>query len=158
MFLSLTITNGNCQTKTDSERAEIHRSVVDKLKKEGEKFYVYPSTSKASLSSFDFAGGGRGLDTNSNRAWNNKEWISFVKNIDTSSISDYPIYRKTAIKEKRKELIFAPIFFSKDGTKALAFAKLNSYSSQTGSGMAWFFERDNNAWKLKDMQVFSIIN
>jgi len=158
MLLSLTITNGNCQTKTDNERIKIHRSVVNKLKEEGEKFYIYPSTRKASLSSFDFAGGGRGLDTNSNRAWNNKEWISFVKNIDTSSISDYPIYLKTTNKEKRKELIFAPIFFSKDRTKALAIAKFYSYTSQTGSGMAWLFERDNNAWKVKDMQVFSIIN
>ncbi|WAC41195.1 hypothetical protein [Pedobacter sp. SL55] len=157
MFLSLTIASGNCQTKTDSEKIKIHQSVITKLKKEGEKFHIYPSTRKASLSSFDFTGGGRGLDTNSNRAWNNKEWISFVKNIDTSSISDYPIYLNSN-REKRKELIFAPIFFSKDGTKALAIAKFYSYTSQTGSGMAWFFERDNNVWKVKDMQIFSTIN
>jgi len=158
MFLMFTITNGNCQTKIDDDRIKIHKSVIDILKKERGKFRVHPFTKKTSFSSFDFASGGRGLDTNANRAWNNKEWISFVHSIDTSSISDYPLHINTPDKEERKELVFAPIIFSKDGTKALAIAKLYFYESQTGSGMAWFFERDNNVWKVKDMQLFAIIN
>lgn len=156
MFMISIIVHGNCQT--DIDRLKIHKSVVKILKKEQEEFYIHSFAKRNSFSNFDFAGGGRGLDTNSNSVWNNSEWISFVKSVHTSSVSEYALNIGTVNRGEKKELIFAPIIFSNDETKALSIAKLYSSASKSGSGIAWFFHRQNKGWKLSGMQIFSFIN
>lgn len=116
VFLISSIIHGNCQT--DIYRIKIHKSVVKTLKKQQEGFYIHSFAKRSSFSNFDFARGGKGLDTNSKRVWNSIEWISFVKSIDTSSVSEYVLNIGTVNRGEKKELIFAPVIFSKDGSKA----------------------------------------
>jgi hypothetical protein len=158
VLIILTINKGNCQSSINDEKNEIHKTVLKALKKEGEKLVIFPSTKKNSFSNFDFAGGGRGLDTVSKRISNNREWIDFIKNIDTASIVDYPLNINGSEKNKNKQLTFAPIIFSKENDKALCISKTYSILSQTGQVNAWYFEKEKSSWILKDKQVFSFIN
>ncbi|MFI5451112.1 hypothetical protein ACHMWN_03055 [Pedobacter sp. UC225_61] len=158
VLIILTISKANCQNRVYDEKGEIHKRVVSALKKEGEKFAIYPSTKKSSFSNFDFSGGGRGLDTISNRVSNKKEWINFIKSIDTASITDYQLDINNTSSKEIKQLIFAPILFSKKNDKALCITKIYSISSQTGQVSAWYFEKEKSIWILKDVQIFLLIN
>lgn len=157
-FIILTMTKGYCQNKIENGKTEIHKSVLKALKKEVEKFAIYPRTKKNSLSNFDFAGGGRGLDTLSNRTSNKREWLDFIKKIDTALIADYPLNLHHISKKRNKQLIFAPVIFSKGNDKALCISKTYSLLSQTGQATAWYFENEKEIWVLKDVQPFLLIN
>jgi hypothetical protein len=154
-LIVLTINNGNCQN-TIEEKSQIHKSVIKVLRKEGEKFTIQDFTKKSVFSSFDFRGGGRGLDTASNKIWNKKEWIDFVKNIDTASITDYSLNIKSSQNRAKKQLTFAPILFSKENDKALSIVKL--YSSSSGQLAAWYYEKEKGIWVLKASQIISLID
>ncbi len=154
----LTVTKDNCQNKLLEDKIAIHKEVVSTLKRGKEKIVVYNYTKKSSFSSFDFAGGGKGLDTNSTRVWNKNAWSNFVKSIDTASLEEYPLNIPSKKNDKSKKLVFAPVIFSNNNDKALCIGKLYSVSGTSGSGIAWFFERENGQWTIKDMQVFLIIN
>lgn len=156
-LIILTINNGICQNRTDGDKTEIHKGVVKALRKEGVKFNVFGFTDKSTFSNFDFSGGGRGLDTRSSRAWNKKEWIDFVKGIDTASIANYSLNINAHQSSAKKELIFAPIIFSKEKDKALCFTKLYS---KIGGGQvtAWYYEKEKGTWILKDWQTFLLID
>ncbi len=156
----MTIAEAKCQEKAPEDKIAIHKNIVSILRKERERFVVYNYTKKSSFSNFDFAGGGKGLDTNSTRTWNKNVWKDFVKSIDTASLEEYPLDINEPSKKngKSKKLIFAPIILSNNNDKALCIGKLYSVSGTSGSGIAWFFERENGKWKMKDMQVFLIIN
>lgn len=157
-LIIFTINNGNCQNKAYDDRAEIHKSLVRTLHKRGVKFSVLGYTKKRVFSDFDFGGGGRGLDTISNRIWNKKEWIAFVKGIDTASVLDYSLNINASQNRKKEELIFAPIIFSKENDKALCIGKLYHVSNGSGQVTAWYYEKEKGKWILRDWQIFSMID
>ena len=158
VIIILIINKANCQSRVYDDKTEILKSVIRMLQKERAKFVIYPTTKKSSFSNFDFGGGGRGLDTISSRVSNKKEWVDFIKSIDTASTTDYPLNIKNTSKIKNKQLIFAPILFSNKKDKALCVNKIYSLSSKTGQASAWYFEKENSIWKLKDVHTFLLIN
>ncbi|MFD0940281.1 hypothetical protein [Pedobacter boryungensis] len=156
-LIILTANNGNCQNKAYDDKTEIHKSVAKILRKEGTKFSVLGTTKKNIFSNFAFSEGGGGLDTSPNRPWNKKEWIGFVKSIDTSAITNYSLnIHKTSQKHAENELIFAPIIFSKENDKALCIWELHSVSSGSGQVAAWYYEKEKEKWILKGSQIVSI--
>jgi hypothetical protein len=155
--IALTVSAGNCQDK-GSDKNEIHKCVIRELKKEGHKFNIQSATKKSIFSSFDFGGGGRGLDTTSNNIWNRKEWIDFVKTIDTASIREYALNSNAKITPAKNRLIFAPIIFSKENDKALCIGTLFSTTNGGGQTTAWYYQKENGIWALKASQIISLID
>ncbi len=156
-IILLAITEGNCQ-KVQDEKTEVHKTVIKQLKQEGEKFNIYPTTKKSSFRNFGFAYGGQDLDTISSKPSNQRDWILFIKSIDTSIIGDYALTSIKIGQKEKRNLIFAPVVFSKDGSKALCIATIYSKKSQTGSGIAWLLERKERVWSIVETQTFVYID
>jgi hypothetical protein len=155
-LMVLIVNTGNCQNTISDDKNEIYKNVVNMLKKDGEKFTVKDFTKKSVFSNFDFNDGGRGIDTISNKVWNKKEWIAFIKSIDTASITDYSLNIKPSKKRAKTQITFAPIMFSKENDKALCIGQL--YSLSSGQVTAWYYQKEKAIWILKGWQVFSYID
>lgn len=153
----LTLTSCYSQKRFINDKIVIHKLAIKSIKEEKRKFSIFPVTKKSSLQGFDFIGGGRGLDTISLKPWNEKEWIEFINNIDTSNIEDYSLKENVKFNTNTSNLksvvVFAPVIISNN--KALCVAKF--YSKTTGSSStSWFFKKNKNVWEIVGEQVFSI--
>ena len=128
-LISFTSSMSYGQNKSLDEKTEIYQIVAKSLKKGGTRFAITPFTRKSILDDFDFKSGGRGLDTNSNKIYNKKQWIDFIRSVDTAGIKDYPLkFNKPQNIKNKQELTFAPIIFSNDQHKALCINRLFSSS------------------------------
>ncbi len=117
-FILAILTHTSCHSQKHyiDDRIVIHKLAVKSIKEDNRKVKVFPATKKSSFHGFDFMGGGRGLDTISPKPWNEKEWIDFIKKIDTSNIEDYPLKENVKLNANTSHLkslvIFAPVIIS----------------------------------------------
>ncbi|TDQ06674.1 hypothetical protein [Pedobacter metabolipauper] len=150
-----------------SDTISIHNLVVDRLKIHKNQITINLQTDRSDyLRYFDF----KDLNTvggDTKRFLEQKEWRTFLSNVDTSKIADY----KLETKGKRwfkdiegilpaERLIFSPVIFSKESNKAIVMFTLLSFSGSnlSGSKTAWFYENLKGKWLLKTGQVIVYID
>lgn len=148
------------QKKTNNNIISIHKLIVQALRKEG-NYNVSDLTSKNPFKCYQFSNP-TGLDTSSRKIWKRPLWKAFLSSVDTSMISNYPLKSGKALwfNDGRKgdfhTIIFAPLLISSDEHLALAITAIRSRSS--GSQIAWYLEKEDKRWVIRDTQTISFIN
>ncbi len=162
LFLNLLlILNANVFGQKSSKYSlnEVHRRVIDHLRKESTgRYYVALKTNKSYLKNFKFKDPS-GLDLDKENIWHKPGWKAFLNAVDTSRITDYQLTsagKPWFISPKKgklgRSLIFAPVIISNDDTKALCI--FNVFGSGSGSYMACYLELEHNKWHVKQSQTF----
>lgn len=148
------------QKKTNSNTLSIHKLIVQDLRKEGQ-YSVSDITSKKAFRYYQFTNP-TGLDTSSQKIWKRPLWKAFLSSVDTSVVNNYPLKSGQVLwfnddkKGNFKTVIFAPVLISPDGSLALAITEIRSKSS--GSQIAWYLEKQDKKWVIRDTQTISFIN
>lgn len=100
-----------------------------------------------------------------NKLYQDSVWKRFLIKIDTSDIPPAGSFDISCLSSKRKfrtvyfstskvinhentMFLFSPVIFSKDSTKAICTVEFNAFSTDSGSGSMFFFEKKKGRWKL----------
>ena len=149
-----------CQQLTRLDTIEIHQNIVKSLKTQSKKILILPYTKKSGISSFDF-NNPSGIDTAGNRIWKQEAWKVFLNHIDTATVSDYelttrgkPWFKNQGVTKDKYAYTFTPVIFSKAGDKAICITTSKFTSSSSGGSIAWFLEKNNDKWQIKEVKNF----
>lgn len=156
MFIALIVAKGKCQT-TDGDRDKIHKLLFSAIKKSQSDFTLLKTTRRTILKNFDFAHGGKTLSDDQKLPSNSKEWIEFIKGIDTSKVTDYNL-NISRDKKSTTEVMFSPVMFSQDGKKALCLSRTFDTKGIIGSEMAWYFKKNEEKWEIVEVYTHVFID
>lgn len=155
------VKSGFSQNYSTNDTLKIYKMIVKHLRKSHSNYRIYPQTKKTAYNNFNFKDP-TGVDTSSTKIWKKKEWKSFLNNIDTAKAKNYllesngKLWFKNLKSNKTELVVFAPILIANKNDKALSIIQI--FNGDSGSRVALYLEKENNSWKIKDIQTFAYLD